>query len=178
MVQKLEKGNLTCYHPVQVMGYRYKDLRLSVAIWEPHSMSWATRQGNPGIEIWDSAPLAFVLIKDERREKIILTKSTSSASMMRDHTCGLNTNGSPKPFWGTVTKAGSLVGTNTICLVWSVPGAWKRKVVCLWWHMPKEMHRWPHGLLGWKYKCSILTFCLTSCFTPPPQLLDAADTFE
>lgn len=34
----------------------------------------------------------------------------------------MSTKGSPKLFWGTVTKAGSVLGAKTICLVCSVPG--------------------------------------------------------
>lgn len=51
-----------------------------------------------------------------------LTSSTPSASTTRDQVLGLSTKGSPKLFWGTVTKAGSVLGAKTICLVCSVPG--------------------------------------------------------
>jgi len=54
---------------------------------------------------------------------LILTSSTPSASTTRDQVLGLSTKGSPKLFWGTVTKAGSVLGAKTICLVCSVPGA-------------------------------------------------------
>lgn len=53
---------------------------------------------------------------------LVLTSSTPSASTTRDQVLGLSTNGSPKLFWGTVTKAGSVLGAKTICLVCSVPG--------------------------------------------------------
>lgn len=53
---------------------------------------------------------------------LLLTSSTPSASTTRDQVLGLSTNGSPKLFWGTVTKAGSVLGAKTICLVCSVPG--------------------------------------------------------
>lgn len=53
----------------------------------------------------------------------VLTSSTPSASTTRDQVLGLSTKGSPKLFWGTVTKAGSVLGAKTICLVCSVPGA-------------------------------------------------------
>lgn len=54
---------------------------------------------------------------------LVLTSSTPSASTTRDQVLGLSTKGSPKLFWGTVTKAGSVLGAKTICLVCSVPGA-------------------------------------------------------
>lgn len=54
---------------------------------------------------------------------MVLTSSTPSASTTRDQVLGLSTKGSPKLFWGTVTKAGSVLGAKTICLVCSVPGA-------------------------------------------------------
>lgn len=50
-----------------------------------------------------------------------LTSSTPSASTTRDQVLGFSTKGSPKLFWGTVTKAGSVLGAKTICLVCSVP---------------------------------------------------------
>lgn len=53
---------------------------------------------------------------------LVLTSSTPSASTTRDQVLGLSTKGSPKLFWGTVTKAGSVLGAKTICLVCSVPG--------------------------------------------------------
>lgn len=58
---------------------------------------------------------------------LVLTSSTPSASTTRDQVLGLSTKGSPKLFWGTVTKAGSVLGAKTICLVCSVPGVGGRR---------------------------------------------------
>lgn len=51
-----------------------------------------------------------------------LTSSTPSASTSRAQVPGFSTKGSPKPLWGTVTKAGSVLGGKTTGWLCSVPG--------------------------------------------------------
>lgn len=51
-----------------------------------------------------------------------LTKSTPSASTSKAQMPGFSTKGSPKPLWGTVTKAGSVLGGKATGWLCSVPG--------------------------------------------------------
>lgn len=51
-----------------------------------------------------------------------LTRSTPSASTSRAQAPGFSTKGSPRPLWGTVTKAGSVLGGKATGWLCSVPG--------------------------------------------------------
>lgn len=51
-----------------------------------------------------------------------LTRSTPSASTSRAQVPGFSTKGSPRPLWGTVTKAGSVLGGKATGWLCSVPG--------------------------------------------------------
>ena len=51
----------------------------------------------------------------------VLTSRIPSASITMVQVPGLRTNGSTKLFWGTLTKVGSELGANTICLDCSEP---------------------------------------------------------
>lgn len=93
-------------------------------------MSWVAKQDSPRRRhgrvgyVWDTCPQGAAEAPCGRWSMgLVLTSSTPSASTTRDQVLGLSTKGSPKLFWGTVTKAGSVLGAKTICLVCSVPGA-------------------------------------------------------
>lgn len=65
-----------------------------------------------------------------------LTRSTPSASTSRAQVPGFSTKGSPRPLWGTVTKAGSVLGGKATGWLCSVPGDTERETPRLPAHGP------------------------------------------
>lgn len=85
-----------------------------------------------------------------------LTRSTPSASTSRAQAPGFSTKGSPKPLWGTVTKAGSVLGGKATGWLCSAPGVGTARLLgTAWpagWAWPPT-HVRGRGGEGWGEAC-------------------------